>query len=643
MKLKTKILIVFCTTLIVLLAAVGAIVCIISSKSSMKIVNNSVGTSTELAVSMISNQLEDYLVTVSVLGEDETMCPDAYTDAQRLAYKDEYVAAYGFTSGNILDKNGVSIEDGTSFWDREYVQRALAGEANVSDVTLSKLSGKYGVSIAAPIKDEGDIEGVIYFRMDVDFIEGILNQIHISDSSYAYIVDQTGNIIVHPDQSLILQMNITEQGGDLATLATEMLKGESGIGQYTYDGQEIMCGYGTISNTNGWVLVVASPAVEFTRASYHVVNSVIAVAIIAIIVGISVAGFLAKGIAGPIERVKDALVAVSEGDFSAEITRVGRQDEISVLTDTTADLLDTLNDIIGGANRVLGSIAEYDLTSMDMKNYPGEFDSLARSVNSIKMTLTKLISEVQMAVMSVDTGSRELADATQALSHGTVQQASSIQTVADDLGDVVDRINRNSENEGVINAKLDGLDHQIQSANVQMQELLAAVDEIETMSDSIQKIVGTIDAIAFQTNILSLNASVEAARAGDMGNGFAVVAEEVRSLAEKCSDSSKKTSDLINQCIKSIGNAKKCADATFDSLSDIVKDSAEIASAFTEISADTMEQANKSQQIQREIHTISDVIQTNTATVEETAASTAVLSEQAANLDEMVRNFKVTG
>ena len=158
----------------------------------------------------------------------------------------------------------------------------------------------------------------------------------------------------------------------------------------------------------------------------------------------------------------------------------------------------------------------------------------------------------------------------------------------------------------------------------------------------IQKIVGTIDSIASQTKILSLNASVEAARAGERGRGFAVVAEEVRNLAVKCGEASNKTSDLVNDCVKSIVNAKECADATFESLSGIVNDSSEISVAFQNIASDTLEQAHKSKRIQDEVDNISEVVQTNSATSEETAASTALLSEQAKSLKELIRKFKIS-
>lgn len=641
MKLRTRIQVSFGVTMIILLVVIGYVANLETTKATAELVNTSMTTSATLASDQIAKQLKDYMNVITFVGKDSRLGGGLSRD-QKISYLDKYVEAYGFTSGNILDHNGVSIEDGTDFSDREYVRLALSGVTNISDVTLSKYTGTYGVSIAAPLYNTSDvIDGVVYFRLDINFIQEIIESIKISDNSYAYLIDNKGNIIVHPDEALIQNFNLNEQGAAMASLCEKMTAGESGNGTYTYQGKSILCGYDTIENTNGWSIMIAAPQSDFTRATEHVRNVMIVMMVIAILVAIMISTVIASQISRPINKVKEALVAVAEGDFQTKIEHSGGKNEVAVLQNTTASLLETLSDIIGQTNRVLGSMAEYDLTVSDMSRYPGEFDSLAVSVNAIKSTLNRLIVEVQHSVRNVDVGSRELAQATAALSQGTVSQANSIQMLADDLGVVAERINRNSENEEVVNKKLGNLDGQIQTANHQMQELVKAVDDIETMSASIRKIVGTIDGIAFQTNILSLNASVEAARAGELGSGFAVVAEEVRNLAEKCSESSRKTAELIDQCVGAINNAKQCTDAAFESLSGIVVDSAEIARAFEEISNDTLEQAAKSKSIRTEINNISDVVQTNTATVEETAASTAVLSEQAMNLEEMVKNFRV--
>lgn len=640
MNLRTKIQLSFACTIIAIMAIVGYTSFNLNTQACNTIIDDGIATSASLASSHISQQLEDYVSAVTLAGQSEILQGKASVE-EKTAYLQTYIDTYGFTSANILDKNGISLKDNTDFSDRDYVQKALAGTPNISEVTLSKYTNTYGISVAAPICSGNSINGVVYFRMDIDFMTDILKSVHISNNSYAYLIDQDGNIIVHPSEDLILNYNLLEQSGNMKTLGEQMTAGEAGNGQYTFDQQVILCGFSPVENTNGWSLVIAAPNSDYTESSDRVTKISLFISALGIFFAILISAVIARSICKPIQSVKNAMVSISQGNLTANIKPATGKDELAVLQNTTLSLVNTLGSIIGDTNYILDRMASCDLTTDDMKNYPGEFNKLSHSVNSIRHTLTQLIVEIQNSVYNVENGSHELAQATSLMSQGAVTQASSIQTLADDLTDIVKRIQNNSENEDLINSKLSTLDRQIQTANGQMQELKEAVERVETMSSDIQKIVNTIDSIAFQTNILSLNASVEAARAGEMGKGFAVVAEEVRNLAVKSGDASKKTSDLINECIASIENAKICADATFESLSGIVTDSAEIASAFQSISEDTTEQAAKSTRIQQEVDNISDVVQTNTSTAEETASATSALSEQAENLKEMIRHFQV--
>ena len=174
-----------------------------------------------------------------------------------------------------------------------------------------------------------------------------------------------------------------------------------------------------------------------------------------------------------------------------------------------------------------------------------------------------------------------------------------------------------------------------------MEQLCDVVSQVENMSSDIKDISGTIESIAFQINILALNASVEAARVGESGQGFAVVAGEVGNLAAKTTDSSKQIAELITNCLEKIESAMTCADSTAKCLKDIVENSEQISKAFTDITADTKEQADKSSRIKMEISNISDVVQVNSATAEETAAATMNLSEQAQNLSKLISKFRV--
>ena len=616
MKLRTKIQLIFGGTAILLMSLMGSVAYSLSYQTQMQMVQTDVNRASALASENLSNQLQNYMNVTSIAGTDSIIRDSSASISDKEACIDRYVQTYGFTSGNLLDQNAVSLFDGTDFSDRDYVQRALTGEVCVSDITLSRYTGTYGVSIAAPVQSaSGDITGVIYFRIDNDFMTSIVENLKISRNSSACIVDANNQIIAHEDPALIM---------------TEAAASNDGI-----------CASVPVNNTNGWTLVITAPESDFTGAMTTMIRQFVIWDIIAVIAALIIAMLFANSMSKSVLTVKNAMLSISQGDLSCSLTKTKRKDELGVLQNTAASLVEMLQHIIGEANQILGSIAHFDLTTGEMNSYPGAFNGLADSVNAIRQMLTRMIIDIQSSSANVKSGSSQLAEATQLLSEGTVSQTSSIEKLVMDMNNVVDSINQNSENGNLINERLNTLDTKIQDSSQQMEHLLRIVDQIEEMSSDIQKIVGTIDSIAFQTNILALNASVEAARAGENGRGFAVVAEEVSSLASRSSDASKKTGELIEKCITGIAQAKESADVTASALESIVTYSAEIARSFDSISEATQEEARKANSIRMEINNISDVVQSNSSTAQETAASTEALSQQAQTLEAMTSRFRV--
>ncbi len=636
MRLKRYIRIRFGVMIVVMLLILGFIAINAAYRSALANVNDSLLTSANLASSQISSQLNIYKSIAETTGRDEVFTKKS-SDAAKTARVDEIAEAYALTSGNVLNKSGVSLKDGTDFSDREYVVRALAGESNISDITLSKYTNTYGFSVASPIGADGAVDGVVYFRMDIDFMKNILQQIKISRNSYAYIVDGDGNVIVHNDESMINNANIS----DFPTLYSGVMEKQSGSAEYRYGGKNILSCFAAIPGTNGWRIIIAAPKSDFT--SNMMISSIMLVVIIIIfiVVAVLLSGLIAGRIAGAVTPVDETLSRIARGDFSGRVEISDRDDEIGDLQNSARSLQETLSGIIGEANNILGAMAKYDLTQENMKAYPGEFNSLSESINSINGIMNRLIARIQESARGVDDGAKQLSGAAEELSNGTAVQAESIKQVVSSIDTMSQGITRSSENENRVSKKLKTLDRQIQTGNEYMTQLLNTVEEIEKMSVDIQNIVATIDSIAFQTNILALNASVEAARAGSNGKGFAVVADEVGSLAAKSGESSKQTSVLINTCIAKINEAKKNADSTFGCLSDIVANSAEISAAFDDITADTQKQAEKSVDIKNEISNISAVVQTNMGAATNTASATQALNNQAVVLNELTDRFIV--
>lgn len=581
--------------------------------------------------------LQNYKNIAKASGSDITLIGNVPNEV-RVKKVEQLAKQYGFTSGNLLNKKGVSIKDGTDFSDRDYVKAALNGKTNISDVTLSKYTNTYGISIAAPLISSGRIIGVVYYRADVDFMNDIVKHISVGQGSYAYILDENNNVIAHKNEKYIMNDKYKEM---IPKDIKNCISSQNGSMTCSYGGDKYICGYSKIDKTANWRVVIASPESAYNSDILRFVKRLVISDIIALIVAIIVALIIARVISRPIVRVKNLLSALAQGDLSVQLNDTKNKDELGILQNSAVSLNRMLSDMLTQSGDVLSKMAAYDLTSEDMREYPGKFNELAASINSIKAILSNMILNIQNSSVNVDGGSKQLAEAASMLSEGTMAQASSLQKLVTDVENVAQNINANSDKTIFVNESLGNLDSEIKDGNQKMQELSNVVRTVEEMSEDIKKIVNTIDGIAFQTNILALNASVEAARAGESGRGFAVVAQEIGTLATKSSDASKKTAELIEKCIKGIESAKEYADITSDSLAKIVSDSNNIANAFDEMSKANEIQAKNANDIRNEIENISQVVQSNTATAQQTAASTEVLSEQAAALKDMTGRFKV--
>ena len=637
MKLSTKISIVFSLTIIILVYIIGTEACLYSYSSTISLVEKNSRSSAKTTARDIEALLQNYKNIAKASGSDITLIGNVPNEV-RVKKVEQLAKQYGFTSGNLLNKKGVSIKDGTDFSDRDYVKAALNGKTNISDVTLSKYTNTYGISIAAPLISSGRIIGVVYYRADVDFMNDIVKHISVGQGSYAYILDENNNVIAHKNEKYIMNDKYKEM---IPKDIKNCISSQNGSMTCSYGGDKYICGYSKIDKTANWRVVIASPESAYNSDILRFVKKLVISDIIALIVAIIVALIIARVISRPIVRVKNLLSALAQGDLSVQLNDTKNKDELGILQNSAVSLNRMLSDMLTQSGDVLSKMAAYDLTSEDMREYPGKFNELAASINSIKAILSNMILNIQNSSVNVDGGSKQLAEAASMLSEGTMAHASSLNKIFKDVENVPHYINSNSDNTIFFNESLGNLDSEIKDGDQKMQELSNVVRTVEEMSEDIKKIVNTIDGIAFQTNILALNASVEAARAGESGKGFAVVAQEIGTLATKSSDASKKTAELIEKCIKGIESAKEYADITSDSLAKIVSDSNNIANAFDEMSKANEIQAKNANDIRNEIENISQVVQSNTATAQQTAASTEVLSEQAAALKDMTGRFKV--
>ncbi|QHQ62751.1 HAMP domain-containing protein [Anaerocolumna sedimenticola] len=296
-----------------------------------------------------------------------------------------------------------------------------------------------------------------------------------------------------------------------------------------------------------------------------------------------------------------------------------------------------LNRLVKAANRIADG--DLDVTIDVYSN--DEVGILAKAFKKMTDNVNQVMTNINSAAEQVASGSKQVSDSSMALSQGATEQASSIEELTASLEEISSQTKLNAQNANQANDLAEVAKNNAEHGNLQMNEMLKAMEDINDSSSNISKIIKVIDEIAFQTNILALNAAVEAARAGQHGKGFAVVAEEVRNLAARSANAAKETTDMIEGSIKKVEIGTKIANETADALTKIVTDVTKAASLVGDIAVASNEQAVGIEQINQGIMQISEVIQTNSATSEEGASASEELSSQALLLREMVGNFKL--
>lgn len=355
-----------------------------------------------------------------------------------------------------------------------------------------------------------------------------------------------------------------------------------------------------------------------------------------------VTGFvMRRRVIKPIIAIQDEMVEISNGNLSSQFDLVPDTSEIGMLVYTILQTKKTLQLYIGDISSKLDQMANGDMTPTVDIDYIGDFLPIKLSMIKILESINHTLNAITTSAEQVSSGSEQVASGAQALSQGTTEQASSIEELAATINEISMQVQETATNADEANQKTITVHEEAAMGNARMQEMLEAMGNINESSSEIGKIIKTIEDIAFQTNILALNAAVEAARAGAAGKGFAVVADEVRNLASKSSEASKNTTALIATSLNAVENGTRIADETATALHAVVEGVTEVAQTIDKISMATREQAQSVNQVTIGTEQISSVVQTNSATAEESAAASEELSGQAQMLKELVEQFQL--
>lgn len=372
---------------------------------------------------------------------------------------------------------------------------------------------------------------------------------------------------------------------------------------------------------------------------------IVTVVVVAAVLVVVLTVILTKAIVPPITQIVDSMNLIANGllkEADGTITYRSK-DEIGVLAHAARKVIRFFQNVLPSISDVCRNYGNgnFNCTCENYESYVGETSEIRDSLMYIRDNLSAALANVDQASNQLLSGAGEVASGAQSLAQGATQQASSIQELSETITSISDAIKENSENAAEASEKANAAGTEVQEVNTMMSELVSAMHEISEFSGETKKIVKTIEDIAFQTNILSLNAAIEAARAGAAGKGFAVVAEEVRNLAGKSAEAAKNTTRIIESTVNSIVNGNQLCAEVAEKMNKVGETAGKVTVINNKIADSSKKAADSIVKVTIGVDQISNVVQTNSATSEQSAAASEELSNQANMLKELVKKFSL--
>ena len=596
-----------------------------------------------LADRMMTLANDHAMETVMTAGPDgEEPRPNAAaTRANRSDVLKEAAETYEFYTVALYDLDGWLVQgiDGAPEQLEGSFFTLLKETDNLTLDSSTIFQGKLGIVMGMPVKENGETALYLMGVYKYDLLNDVISSINLGRSGMAYMVNREGVVTGHPSQSLVLnQSTLGQLSGGSGDAAKRITTDETGAMEYTVDGKKMLVAFSPVRGTQ-WSLVIQIPKSDYS----HFINGAMLISIFATLAGLTVSVLLilrfARSISRPVKRVTDRMVALSNGDLHTEVLPVSTGDELEVMTQTLDDTLESINRYISDIQQVLTRVAEGDLRTGPQVDYKGDFELIRGSLHTITQSMNETLLGFRAAANRLTAMAEQLSGQAAQLHQASMEQNQSAEELVHEVTHVKDRLADVADSSDQTRSQTEEIARRIQNANAQMAALSSAMDDISANAQQITKIAKDIEDIAFQTNILPLNASVEAARAGAAGKGFAVVANEVKQLAAKSAEAAQSATEMVNNTKTIIQTGVVLTADTADSLQAISDVSTQISAISDQLAAAVQGQGLALTVMEERIAAISSVADRNLQNAGETEQSSGSLAKEAETLQAQVQKF----
>lgn len=554
-------------------------------------------------------------------------------------------------TGYVFEKH----EDAFDNYEKEYyMQIKNTGGPYIMDPYVYNLMGKniMMISIISPIWNaEGEFFGVAGVDVGLDNMQERLLVSTDYKSAHLVALAEDGTILVDSADDTKVGQSASNIGYDTmvedANKIRSMSEGEYVNSRFIIkNGKNFSTGKKgvsvaiplTIEGKTKWTLHLTVNSSEFYGAIIEGAGKLTFMVALLGIILLTLVNRIIKRSLNPIQVITEGAAKLEAGDLKIHID-IQSDDELGRLSQAFNHISSTINNYVNDISEQLSQMADNNMDITITQNYIGDFIPIQMSIEKISQSLNDTLHQIVFSADEVSASSENVSSGAQVLSTGAAEQASAIDQLAASIESLSKDVAANANDAQSANVTVSEVGSYIKESNKEMEELIHAMSNISHSSSEIQKIVKTIEDIAMQTNLLSLNASIEAARAGAAGKGFAVVADEIRELAAKSAEAVNQTTSLIESSQKAVEDGIEIADNTAKSLVTVVKGSEEILSSMDKISNASQNQKMVLEQITENVDLISNVVQSNSSFAQNSAATSAELSSQSKRLHELVNRF----